>query len=156
MNNESREIRIAQFKKLANLLDTKFEIPGIPFKFGVDSIVGLIPVAGDFIGAGFSGYLILTAAKMGVRKRTLAKMTRNALIDLGLGSVPLLGDIFDFAYKANTANLNLLVEELEISGKEPRDLEAVTSLAITTVVLLVVGTVILSCAAIIGLVYALS
>ncbi len=91
-------------------------MPGTGLHFGLDGLLGLIPGIGDTITAGLSAIIILDAHKKGARKRILVRMVSNSLIDLVIGSIPLVGDVFDFAYKSNTKNVKLLKQEL-------RDLE---------------------------------
>lgn len=103
---------LARVSKLANALDSKFRIPGTSFRFGWDGILSIVPVAGDTVSAGLSAYLIYEAYQSGARKRTLTKMIGNAGLDYVLGSIPVIGTIFDVAYKANNRNLALLQKEL--------------------------------------------
>ena len=97
--------------KLEHLFDRAYRLPGTDFRFGLDGIFGLIPVAGDAATAVVSGALVLDAWKSGARKRTLARMVKNVGVDFVIGSVPLIGDIIDFGYKANTKNIKLLRDE---------------------------------------------
>lgn len=94
-----------------NWLDAKFRLPGTNFRFGLDGIIGLIPGIGDIFTAGLSTVFIAEAVKIGARKRTLVRMVGNILFDMGVGAIPLVGDIFDFGFRANTKNLRLLKEE---------------------------------------------
>jgi len=103
INNELRSVEL-----LARLMDSRFKIPGTRFRFGLDPLIGLIPVLGDFTGFLFSGYIILICARNGASGFVLARMTLNIFIDALIGSVPLVGDLFDFAYKANNRNLKLM------------------------------------------------
>jgi hypothetical protein len=91
------------------LLDDAVRIPGTNIRFGLDPILGLLlPTLGDAV-TGFSSLLVLLAGvKRGVPSRTLLAMLLNILIDVVLGSVPMLGDAFDFAWQANRRNLDLL------------------------------------------------
>jgi hypothetical protein len=93
---------------LADLLDTRWRIPGTNWRFGIDPIASLFPVVGDVV-TGLVGLYILEAAKRaGVPKTTLARMIWNLVLDTLLGSVPVLGTIFDVVFKANQKNLRLL------------------------------------------------
>lgn len=94
-----------------NWLDSKFTVPGTKINFGLDGIIGLVPVVGDFAGAGISLVFIADAWKMGARKRVLARMLGNAGVDLTLGALPLVGDVFDFFFKSNVKNLELHRQE---------------------------------------------
>lgn len=110
-----RELK--RLRRLARLLDEAIGIPGTKFRVGLDSLVGLVPLAGDGLTAVASGYIIHQARKLGVRKRTLAKMYRNVVLDVLIGIVPLVGDLFDVGFKSNTRNLGLLEEDLERRGE---------------------------------------
>nr|WP_306264086.1 DUF4112 domain-containing protein [Pararhizobium sp. IMCC3301] len=105
-----------QIDSLESWLESRFAVPGTRLHFGLDGLLGLIPGIGDTITAGLSAIIILDAHKKGARKRTLVRMVSNSLIDLVIGAIPLIGDLFDFAYKSNTKNVKLLKQEL-------RDLE---------------------------------
>ncbi|MCH5597579.1 DUF4112 domain-containing protein [Niabella ginsengisoli] len=89
-------------------MDEQFSIGG--FKFGLDPILNLIPVAGDISGYIISISLIITMVKHGASGRLAAKMLVNATLDALIGAIPVLGWVFDFTYKANTRNLKLLSE----------------------------------------------
>jgi hypothetical protein len=93
---------------LAKLMDAQFQIPGTKIRFGLDPVIGLVPGLGDFTGFLVSGYMILICARNGASGFLLARMTLNILIDALIGSIPFIGDLFDFAYKANKRNLELM------------------------------------------------
>lgn len=103
-----KEALLRRVEKLADLLDTKFRLPILGYRFGWDSLIGLIPGIGDALTAGLSGYLILEAWRAGAGPGLILRMIYNVAVDSILGAVPLFGDIFDFAYKANAANARLL------------------------------------------------
>ena len=100
--------RVERLRRLAVLLDDSIPIPGTRFRIGVESIVGLIPGAGDLAGGAFSLYILLQAARMGVPRPLLVRMGTNLVIDVVVGAVPVLGDLFDAGFKANLRNLALL------------------------------------------------
>jgi len=83
-------------------------VPGTGVRFGLDPILGLIPGLGDVAGAALSGYLVLLAARLGAPRVVVLRMVANVAVDSVVGSVPLLGDLFDVAWKSNTRNLALL------------------------------------------------
>jgi len=97
----------------AKLLDSKYRIPGTQFKFGLDPIIGLIPGAGDLITFLFSSGLIVIMIRQGASGKLAIKMLGNVLLDTLIGSIPILGQIFDFFYKANQRNVKLLREHYE-------------------------------------------
>jgi hypothetical protein len=93
---------------LAALMDDRFRIPGTNVRFGLDSVVGLVPGVGDAIGGIVSSYIIWRAQRMGASNWVLLRMTGNMLFDSALGVIPLVGDIFDWKFRANRRNLELL------------------------------------------------
>jgi hypothetical protein len=100
--------RLARMRKLAWLLDARFGLPGTRFRFGVNSLLGLPPVAGDVALGLLSLYLIFEAKRLGAPNALLAQMLANVAIEVAGGSVPIIGDLFDMAFKANLRNLDLL------------------------------------------------
>jgi hypothetical protein len=96
-----------------DLLDNRFRIPGTDIRFGADFLIGLIPYAGDVITFGISGLLVIVMARKGASGMVLGKMLGNIWIDGMVGTIPLLGDIFDLRYRANRRNLHLLREHYE-------------------------------------------
>ena len=98
---------------LSRLLDEWFRIPGTSIRFGLDGIIGLVPGLGDIIGGLASTILVVAAWVRGVPYVTLARMVVNIGIEVLLGTVPLLGDMFDIAWKANRRNYALIVRHLE-------------------------------------------
>ncbi|ART79044.1 DUF4112 domain-containing protein [Oceanisphaera avium] len=94
-------------EKLAWLLDSALRLPG-GARIGFDGLIGMIPVVGDVIGALLSSYIVWVAAKAKLPLRLLLCMSVNILIELVVGIVPIFGDIFDFAFKANLRNVRIL------------------------------------------------
>lgn len=100
--------RIARLRRLAWLLDGQFGLPGTKFRFGVNSLLGLAPVAGDVLLGGVSLYFVYEARNLGVPTALLGRMLANIAVEVVGGAVPLVGDLFDMAFKANLRNLALL------------------------------------------------
>jgi hypothetical protein len=100
----------AELDRMAIWLDSKFSVLGL--RFGVDSLLGILPVGGGLAGAALSSYIIAQAWRLGARKRTLARMAANVLGDTVVGSIPLLGTVVDVFWKANTSNMRILRREL--------------------------------------------
>jgi hypothetical protein len=113
----SRAERIARLDSLATLLDTAFVVPGTQIRFGIDVLIGLIPGIGDAITTLMSLYIVREARELGAPRLLIARMLGNVAIDGIVGVVPLLGDAFDVAWRANRRNLKLLREHL---AKEDR------------------------------------
>lgn len=95
---------------VSDLLDTRYRIPGTNIRFGADFLLGLIPGAGDALTFGISGLLVLVMARKGASGMVLFKMIGNIVLDVIVGAVPILGDLFDLGYKANRRNLHLMEE----------------------------------------------
>jgi C4-dicarboxylate transporter len=103
---------LERLRTIARLLDARFGIPGTGLRFGLDSLLGLVPGLGDAATALVSLYIVAEAHRLGVRPVTLARMGWNVALDLGLGAVPVLGDLFDFFWKSNLRNIALLERDL--------------------------------------------
>lgn len=135
-------------RALTRVFDQAFRVPGTEWRFGWDALLGLVPGAGDLLGAGFAGYGVLLARRMGVPAAVQLRMIANVAIDAMLGAVPLAGDLFDAAFKAHLRNHRLLERWLEA----PRKVERSSRLALVAVpaaaLLAVVAVVALAGAAI--------
>ena len=99
-----------QLNWVAKLMDEQFTIPGTNIRFGLDGIIGLIPGAGDISTFAISAYLLTIMAKNGASGYVMARMVLNVVIDAVFGMIPILGDLFDIAFKANTKNMKLMRE----------------------------------------------
>lgn len=97
---------LARAQRIARLLDARFQVAGVTF--GWDSIIGLVPVAGDVVTAVFALYPIHLAQRHKLGGLLIARMLANVAVDVIVGAVPVLGDIFDIVWKANYRNLRLL------------------------------------------------
>ena len=95
-------------QKLANLLDTAIKLPFIPIKIGLDSIVGLIPGAGDALMLFVSLRIVWLGKSLDMPNALVAQMVKNSAIDFGLGFIPFVGDIIDVFYKANQKNVRVM------------------------------------------------
>lgn len=104
--------RLERIRTLSRLLDSALPIPGTRFRFGLDSLIGLVPGVGDAVGALFSGYIIIQSARLKAPKSVVTRMIANVAVDTVVGAIPLLGDLFDVGWKSNTRNLALLEEHL--------------------------------------------
>ena len=100
--------RLKRLRRLAWLIDGAFKLPGTRFRFGLNSVVGLVPVGGDAVLGALSLYIIYEAAKLGVPRPLLVRMLGNVALEVAGGSVPVLGDVFDMALKANLRNLAII------------------------------------------------
>jgi hypothetical protein len=100
-------------ERVSYLMDEQFRLPGTTFRFGLDPIINFIPVAGDLGGFAISTILLITMARHGVSRKVLILMTLNIILDSTVGAIPILGNIFDFAYKSNSRNIKLLQEHYD-------------------------------------------
>jgi len=103
---------VERLRRLARLWDSGFRIPGTNIAFGLDPLVGLVPGVGDAAGALVACYVVLEAARLDVPGFTLLRMLANIAVDTLLGSVPVVGDIFDVVWKANLKNVALIEHHL--------------------------------------------
>jgi hypothetical protein len=122
---------------IAHGLDGLVGIPGTRFRFGLDSIVGLIPGIGDFAGMLMGGAILTEGLRAGAPNRLVARMLSNTVIDGLVGSVPLVGDIFDFAFRSNAMNARLLLEHLDRHTQTPASAKPVSRGPLIFLVLLV-------------------
>lgn len=95
-------------RRLAHLLDSQFRVPGTERRFGIDGLMGLIPGLGDATGLVMASVVIAHGISLGARGWTVARMVLNATIDAVFGSIPVLGWLFDFGFKANQRNVALI------------------------------------------------
>ena len=110
-----RQTELDRLDDLADLLDSRFRIPVIDVRFGLDAILGLVPGIGDLAALAPSAYLVWKAREMGVRRGVIGRMALNAGLDFVVGSVPVLGSIWDVFFKANRRNIALL--RAEVAGR---------------------------------------
>lgn len=103
-------------KRLVYLLDEQFRLPGTNFRFGLDPLMNLFPVVGDMTGFVISAGLLLAMARKGASNKLVVLMSINIFIDAIIGGIPLIGQVFDFFFKANSRNLRLLKEHY-VEGK---------------------------------------
>lgn len=92
---------------VVRILDDLITVPGTGRRVGLEPVLGLIPLGGDLLGAAANGWVVLEAARFRLPRVVLARMVLNVLVDLVLGAVPVLGDLFDFGFKASSRNLAL-------------------------------------------------
>ncbi len=136
MDDEAR--RLERLRAFARLLDSSITLPG-GYRIGLDGLIGLVPGIGDTLGGVASGYIILEAARLGASTTSLLRMVFNVLLETLVGLIPLVGDLFDFVWKANERNLALLERQLQRprAGGPPEN-RLTGALAILLVLLLAV------------------
>jgi Domain of unknown function (DUF4112) len=115
--NLTREQRLARLDAVAKLLDIAFILPGTNVRYGIDGIIGLIPVVGDIIAAALSLWLVREARALGAPWHITARMLGNVAIQGVVGAVPVAGDAFDVLFRANIRNVRMLRRWMD---KQPR------------------------------------
>jgi hypothetical protein len=103
---------VGRMRFVARVLDDSVRIPGTDFRIGLDPLLGLLPVAGDAASGALSLYIVVESARLGVSSRILVRMLAHIGIDVVGGSIPVVGDLFDAAWKANTRNVGLALADL--------------------------------------------
>jgi hypothetical protein len=133
--------RLAEARTVARVLDRSFRIPGTKLRFGLDPILGLLPVGGDVLAALGSGYILYVAWRNGAPGTLLGKMLVNVLVDTVVGAVPVVGDLFDAGWQANARNVEMLESWLGEEGSRHHGTPAMLVGVIAALVLLVAGVV---------------
>ncbi|MCT7986930.1 DUF4112 domain-containing protein [Laspinema olomoucense] len=133
---------LKRLRSLSHLLDSAIRIPGTPFRFGLDPLLGLLPAGGDIAGALLSAYIIFSAAQLGVPRESLVKMVSNILLETLIGTVPIVGDVFDATWKANVRNMELLETHLDAPTSDKK--------ADTLFIVLLLGGLMVAVLAIVG------
>lgn len=103
---------LRRLRRIARIMDDAVEIPLLGVRIGLDPLLGLLPGAGDVLGAAVGGWIVVTAARLGAAPSVVARMLLNVGVDALAGAAPLVGDLFDVAFKANRRNLGILEEHV--------------------------------------------
>ena len=106
---------LKRLRTIAWAVDGVFRVPGTRFRFGLNSVIGLTPAAGDVMLAGISLYIVNEARKLGLPKEKIARMVANIGVEAAAGAVPLIGTLFDMGYKANLRNIAIIEEHLGVA-----------------------------------------
>ena len=109
--------KVNNLRRLSHLLDNAIPIPGTGYRIGLDPILGLLPGGGDTVAGALGAYIIVEAAWMGLPRKVVGQMVGNILFDSLVGTVPVLGDLFDVGWKANVRNMALLEKHLHITSQ---------------------------------------
>jgi preprotein translocase subunit Sss1 len=132
---------LAEIEAIAWLLDNSIPVPGTGGRrFGIDALIGLVPGIGDLLSGAIGLVVVWRGSRMGVPRVVVARMLANTLLDLAIGSIPVIGDAFDLWFKASTRNLALVRGWLERPDRSTRG-EWVAVLALVGAVVAVVGLV---------------
>lgn len=113
----TREQRFARIEALAKLLDVAFVLPGTNIRYGIDGLIGLVPVVGDLLTTALSLWIVREARALGAPRHLVARMLGNVALDGVVGLVPFAGDAFDVMFRANVRNVRLLRRWME---RQPR------------------------------------
>jgi hypothetical protein len=108
----SSTTRLARLRRLAWVVDAAFRIPGTRFRFGLNSVIGVTPAVGDALLALVSVYIAVEGYRLGVSREDFGRMLANVAIEVGVGAVPIVGDLFDMGFKANLRNLAIIERAL--------------------------------------------
>ena len=133
-----------RYAQIARVFDEAFQIPGTRWRFGLDAILGIVPGVGDLVAALAGMYGLLLAHEMNAPASVQIRMIGNLLLDTAAGAIPLLGDLFDVAFKAHVRNRVLLEQWIEHPQKTRRGSRAVLALAALALGTLVMGLVALA------------
>lgn len=135
--------RLRWIESISAFMDNQFRVPGTNFRFGLDPILSFIPFGGSAASFAISAGLLLTMVKHGVSRKVLILMMGNLVLDATLGSIPVLGNIFDFFFKANQRNVNLLkrhYQEGKYTGSGTGLLVAIALALLVILALIIYGT----------------
>lgn len=136
----TRTVKIDEsLERLSWLMDDLIKIPGLNWRLGLDALVGLIPGFGDAATSLVSFYILASAVRYRVPKITLLRMGLNIGIDYVVGSLPLVGDLFDAWWKSNQRNVTLLSERATVSASEAREGKLSDWLFVGLIMLLLIG-----------------
>jgi len=124
-------------------LDAGIRVPGTNLRFGLDPILGLIPGVGDAAGAVLAGWILVEAIRLGASRATLIRIAGNLALDAVVGAVPVLGDIFDFAWKANLRNVALLERHLAAPERAERADRSFVFIVLFSMLAMAVGLLVL-------------
>ena len=135
-----RSRALGEVETLAWLLDNSIPVPGTGGRrFGIDALIGLVPVFGDIASAGMGLFVIWRGSRMGLPRVVVARMLANSAIDFVVGSIPVAGDAFDLWFKANTRNLGLIRRHLERPDTSTRNEWLALGALIAIVLVLIVA-----------------
>lgn len=136
--HDSAHEELSRLRQLARLLDSAIPLPG-GYRIGLDGLIGLIPGIGDALTACAAAWIVIRGAQMGASTSMLVRMMWNIILEVVVGIVPVVGDLFDFAWKANDRNIALLEKQahrLEGDGAAGRRLTTATLLLLGAFLLL--------------------
>lgn len=102
-----------RIEMMERILEGVMMVPGTRFRFGLDALLGVIPVVGDLISAAMGAWIVWEARNLGMSRWQLIRMSANVGVDTAIGAIPLVGDVFDFAFRSNSRNLRIIRKHLD-------------------------------------------
>ena len=141
---------LAEVEGLAWLLDNSIPVPGTGGRrFGIDAIIGIVPGIGDVVSGVLGLLVVWRGSRMGLPRIVVARMLLNALIDIAIGAIPIIGDAFDLWFKASTRNLALMRRHLERPDTSTRE-DWAAVLVVVGLAVAVIGAILWLIVAVIG------
>lgn len=116
---KGREAVQRRLQRIAKLMDSQVRVPGLGLRIGADAVLGLVPGVGDALSGLIGAYLIYEAHRLGIPRSAVLRMVANTAIDTAIGAIPFAGDIWDFFFRANDRNMQILARHV---GGLPIDL----------------------------------
>ena len=101
-----------RLQRIAKLMDSQIRVPGLGLKIGADAVLGLVPGIGDAVSGLIGAYLIYEAQRLGIPRSAVLRMVVNIAFDTAIGAIPVAGDIWDFFFRANDRNMQILARHL--------------------------------------------
>ena len=101
-----------RLRRIAKLMDSQVRVPGLGLKIGADAVLGLVPGFGDILTGAIGAYLIYEAQRLGIPRSAIARMIANIAVDTAIGAIPVAGDIWDFFFRANDRNMQILARHI--------------------------------------------
>lgn len=122
MGNDPHAVR-ARVEALEKILERAFVIPGTKIPFGLDSVIGFVPVLGDLVTAAMGAYIVWEGRNLGMSKWQLIRMSANIGVDTAIGAIPFVGDAFDLVWRSNSRNLRIIKKHLDKHHPATRTIE---------------------------------
>jgi len=143
---------LVALRRFARFMDEAVAIPGTKMRFGADAALGLIPGVGDLIAGLLSTWIIFGALRYRVPTRKILRMIVNVLLDIGLGEIPIIGDIFDFLFEENVMNMQMLLRYRDRT-RPPRRFHEIAAAAFFTVMVVMIFALVPIALLITGVIY---
>lgn len=109
---KGRQAAQRRLQRIAKLMDSQIRVPGLGLRIGADAVLGLVPGFGDVLTGAIGAYLIYEAQRLGIPRSAIARMIANIAVDTAIGAIPLAGDVWDFFFRANDRNMQILARHV--------------------------------------------